>query len=193
MTATGMLRPDGTVPRSTLVDRTARQAAAMLAAGVLESRTFVEVVVPRTSVLARMRLLTRVEGQQTRQEARLALTAAGLTEAARSPAPEAWREWHEELVPRIISLAVRRTDDDSPLAPLEEWQLCDDGQIRALWQRYQDLEATLDPLGSSAELTEAQLSEILDAAKKKDVGLLTSYGSFALASYAITSARQRES
>jgi hypothetical protein len=188
-TPTGKLRPDGAPPRTLLDERAARQAQTALAVSVLDARTLVEVTVPRTSVRARMRLLTRSEGQQVRQESRLALAAVGLTDASRSPAPESWREWHEELVPRTLAVAVRALDADLPLAPLDEWQICDDAQIRALWQRYQDLETQLDPL-ASLELSTELLEEIIDAAKKKDAALLTSFGSSALASCLITTASQ---
>jgi hypothetical protein len=183
-----MLRPDGTLPRhDPLAARQAKDAE--LLAGVLAARTLVPVEIPRTHVRGRMRLLSRIEGEQVRHECRRALADAGLIDAARSPAPEAWREWHEALVVRVLAVAVRRTDVDAPLAPFEEWAICDDIQIRVLWLRYQDLETSLDPL-ASAELSAAQLAEILDAAKKKDVALLTSYGSYALATFAITSASQ---
>jgi hypothetical protein len=162
-----------------------RRVAAELAAGVIESRAFVEVAIPRTTVRGRMRLLTRSEVSQVRRESRLALVAAGLEAAGRSPLPEEWREWHEELVPRTVATAVRMLDVDAPLAPLEEWHQCDDAQIRALWVRYEALEQAVDPLALPT-LTEAQCEEIIEAAKKKAGASLVSYGSSALASCLVT-------
>lgn len=184
---TGLLRPQGSAPPSHAA-RDTREARAALAAGVLDARAFVEMAVPRTRgpVRGRMRLLTRSEVRQVRQESRLGLAALGLDEAARSPAPEAFREWHEELVPRTVAVAMRALEGDAPLASLEEWQLCDDAQIETLWNRYRDLEQAVDPLALPT-LTDADLDAIRDAAKKKDAVALISYGSSALLSYVITS------
>lgn len=183
---TGMLRPHGAPPPSHAA-RNARDNRAALAAGVMDARTFVDVEVPRTRgpVRGRMRLLTRTEVRQVRQESRVALAALTLDEAARSPSPEVFREWHEELISRTVAIAVRALDADEPLALLEEWQLCDDAQLAALWFRYQELEQSNDPL-SLPVLSEADFEAILDAAKKKDAVRLISYGSSALLSYVIT-------
>jgi hypothetical protein len=188
--ATGMLRPRDAAPAPRAADeRAALLAAAGLAAGVLDARAYVEITVPRTAVRGRMRLLTRAEVHQVRHESRLALQAIGLDVAARSPAPEEFREWHEELVTRTVALAVRMLDVEAPLAPLEEWHLCDDAQINSLWERYRELENAVDPLALPT-LSEELFNEILDAAKKKAGALLTSYGSSALASFSITLANR---
>ena len=185
----GFLRP----PASPLAPLLAKAEEALhertqMVLGVLEGRAFSDITVPRTvpAVVARMRLLTRAETKQVRQECRLALQEIGLAEAARAPAPESYEEWHTEIVTRTIAVAVRRMDADAPLAPLDEWLLCDDDQIDSLWVRYQDLQSKLDPL--ARPLTDIELQIMGDAAKKKDAISLLSYGSSALASYAITMA-----
>lgn len=173
---TGLLRPSGAPPPL--------QPEPGLGAAVLDARAFVEVEIPRTTVRGRMRLLTRTEAKQIRSESRSALRQLGLNDAASSATPELYREWHEEIIPRTMAVAVRSTRADVALAPLEEWLECHDDQLQALWRRYVDLEAEMDPL--ARPLTEAEFVGIRDAAKKKDAALLMSYGSSALATYAIT-------
>ena len=181
---TGLLRPSNLPPLPPGLER------GTLVASVLECRTFVEVTIPRTNVCARLRLLTRTEAKEVRQASRHALHEMGLADAARSATPEMYREWHEELVPRSLAIAVRATHADIPLAPLEEWSECHDDQIETLWLRYCDLQAQYDPL--SAPLSEADRLAIRGAAKKKEMDLLVSYGCSKLASFAITSVAEPE-
>lgn len=190
-TPTGMLRPGGSPPLQVPRDHVAERAS--LAATVLDCRTFVEVTIPRTTIRARLRVLTRSEAKEVRAEARRALAAQGLDECARSATPEAWREWHEELCTRSVAVAVRSLTDDTPLAPLEEWELCGDDQIESMWQRYNDLQTQLDPLAAESLLSDAEVDAMRDAAKKKDSQLLISYGSSALATFAISMVAQQSS
>lgn len=165
------------------------EARAEVAIGVLEGRTYVPVVVPRTSpeVHGRMRLLGRSEAADVRRRARVALRDAGMVEAASSAHPELYREFTDALAVLTIAAAVRDLAADVPLADAREWEQCDDDQIGALWIRYQDLEAELDPLGRLDSLTKADIAAIEDAAKKKDAVMLISFGSWKLAAFATTS------
>ena len=121
-----------------------------------------------------------------RAEARAALEAMG----CRGVDLGVYREWHEELATRTLAVAVREPADVSrPLAPLTEWEECDDEQIAALWKQYQDLEECLDPLGADhAVLTDADVAAMRDASKKKDVDLLMSFGSRRLAAFVTSTA-----
>jgi hypothetical protein len=159
---------------------------AELAVSVLEAREHRPVTVPRTTVVGAMRLLSRRENAQVRAECRQVMEALGLTGVS----IEGFTEWHEELAVRTIATAVRsQAKHDEPLAPLTDWVECDDDQINALWDAYQNLQAELDPLGASGPpLTEAEEVAIRDAAKKKAVDLLMSYGSRKLALSLISSA-----
>lgn len=188
MNATGSLRPTGSPPLAPRRDPAhERTDAAALAVSVLDARTFVEVTVPRTNVRGRLRLLSRAEERQVRSEARQAMRSLGLDAAATANEPGVYTEFGEELVTRRMAVAVRRLDADEPLAPLAEWEECDDDQINGLWDRYRDLQHELDPIADRT-IPEAMLTEIANAAKKKDARLLLSYGSYALATYAITTA-----
>lgn len=158
-------------------------AAGELVSSVLGARTYVDVTVPRTSVRGSMRVLTRAESKQVRADARRECLRLGVGEAG----VEMSRDFLEEVGTRTIALAVRQAGNQAlALAPLEEWEACDEDQIAALWQVYKDLEESLDPVGIGC--TEAEFIAIEDAAKKKSETLLRSYGSRKLAAYAITSA-----
>jgi hypothetical protein len=187
VTATGMLRPAAMPPPAPVEvvgDR------GRLAAGVIEARVHVDVAIPRSPVFGRMRLLSRAESRAVRQETRVALAAVGLGEAAKSHTPELYREWIEELATRTLAVAVRELATPAPLAPLEEWEACDDDQIGALWERYKDLERELDPLAALEELDAATEAAIVDAAKKKDARSLIAFGSSVLASFVTSSVCQ---
>lgn len=159
-----------------------------LAAAVLESRVYREVTVPRTAIPAKMRLLSRTEAKAVRSASRSAVAQLGLVAAG--PEVESLTEWREERALRTVAVAMRDpANPERPLAGLAEWEECDDDQILALWDIYQDLAAELDPLGDSAPpLTEGELAELVAAAKKGDAGLLMSFGSRRLALFAISSA-----
>lgn len=158
---------------------------------VAEARIHVEVTVPRTKIIGRMRILTRQERLTVRLEARAFLKSAGLD----GPALEVTEEWRAELATRTIAVAMRSPDNiNDTLATLEAWNQCDEGQLDFLWQRYQDLVAQVDPLDlESSTITAADVAVIADAAKKKQSTLLMSYGSPKLAAYAISMASELSS
>jgi hypothetical protein len=170
----------------------ARRARAELAAAVVETRIHRDVTVHGTQVRGRMRALSRAEARQVRADCRAALKAAGI-EAAGPGVLEGYVEYREELVLRSIAIAVRDPGDvEQPLAPLEEWESCNDQQLGALWDDLRDLEAETDPYGDLAPpLSEADEAALADAAKKKDKARLMSFGSHTLARFAITSVAAR--
>lgn len=153
---------------------------------VMAARHHVDVTIPRTKIAGKMRVLSKRERTEVRHEAREALKELGLV----SLPLESHREWHEEIATRTLAVAVRSPNDISqPLASIEAWNQCDEGQIDALWQRYKDLQDQLDPL-ENPSLSEEAMRMIQDAAKKKQMTLLMSFGSCVLASYVITTAAQ---
>lgn len=170
--------------RPTLPRRPADPAAAgELVASVLGARVHLDVTVPRTTVAGRMRVLTRSESKQVRAEARRDCIAHGVRDDAML---EMGRDFMEEVATRTIALAVRQPGNEAlALAPLEDWQQCDDEQIAALWQNYKDLEESLDPI--EVGCSDAESTLIADAAKKKDAIRLRSFGSRKLAAYLATS------
>jgi hypothetical protein len=149
----------------------------------LTARLHVDVTIPRTAIKARMRLVSRDEAFAIKSSVfgqfKDAFDAQvnSLTVA----------EWNNEVAVRHLAAAVRDPADETrPLARLEDWRACDDDQIAALWEQYQDLRDKLDPLGEdAAPLTEREFGELEAASKKKDVAVLTSFGSRKLARYAI--------
>lgn len=163
-----------------------RSDAAKVESGALTdaigTRTHIDVLVPRTEVAAKMRLATRAERFDATAETRRFIEAAGFpVDASAVSALGAHEQWSYELGLRILAVAVREAaNPERALASVEEWRQCDDDQLDALWSRYQDLEAELDPLGVG-ELSKADESTILAAARKADVDLLTSFGSRKLA------------
>jgi hypothetical protein len=172
--------------RSTSPAPTETASRGTLAVELAGARVYEDVTVPRTTANGRMRLLSRGETRSVRAEARAALDAMG----CRGADLAVYREWHEELATRTLAVAVRDPADVSrPLAPLVDWEECEDDQIAALWKQYQDLEERLDPLGAEhAVLSDAEVAAMRDAAKKGDADLLMSYGSRRLALYAASTA-----
>lgn len=186
MTA-GRLRPTLTNPRSP-----AERAEDLVTSSLLGTPVHVDIVVPRTTVKAKMRLATRAERFEAEAETRRVLQAAGFpVDATAVSALGAHDQWQYELGARILAVAVRDPGaPECPLAPLEEWRQCDDDQLDALWDRYEDLEAELDPLGTGPGLTKEERTALIAAAKKGDASLLMSYGSRKLALFAISSAEE---
>lgn len=179
------LRPDA--PSGTPAPPPAPRRSGELVAGLLEGEVLVDVDVPRTSIAGKMRLLRRREARQVRVDCRTALAAIGL--ASLTPGiVESYTEWDDENVTRTLAIAMRDPDDvEQPLASLEDWEGCDDEQLAALWARYTDLEAELDPLGERAPpLSEPEEAALRAAAKKADAPALRSFGSRRLALFAIT-------
>lgn len=165
-----------------------------LAAAVVEGRTFREVTIHGTSHRGRMRALARNEVRQIRVDVRKALAdlgiAGGLNEV------ESTAEWRAEHMLRTIAMAVRDLApgaDPPPLAPLAEWEACNDVQLLALWDDYQDLLAEIDPYGSNEPLTDEEARRIEADAKKGEAAALMPYGSHTLARFVITTvSRQAE-
>ena len=172
--------------------RSPQARADELVDGVLGSPVFVDVVIPRTQVKGRMRLATRSERFEANAAARVALAGAGFPiDAAAIAALGAHEQWQYELGVRILAVAVRHpTNEDRALASLEDWRACDDDQIDAMWVEYQAHQARMNPLGADVDLTDAEASAIIVAAKKKDVDLLMSYGLPKLVQFAIISVEQ---
>lgn len=156
---------------------------------VLGAREFVDVVVPRTSIAGRMRLLSRRENNEARLATLHALAAMGIDSKTSSSIYV--DEWNAEFNARILSTAVREPKDiDKPLADIEDWRQCDDDQITALFVQYNDLAYKIDPLANPSELAKDEIDAMSSAAKKKLADILLSYGSRKLALFAITLADQ---
>jgi hypothetical protein len=164
------------------------QAAAELVERKLAAPVFVDVVVPRTNVAGRMRLVTRAERLQAHADTRRFLEKQGFPiDASAASSLGAHEQWQYELGLRLLAAAVRHPEDaELPLASVDEWRECDDDQIDALYTRLEDLRAEHDPLGAG-ELTREDVTAIIAAAKKKDAAVLMSFGSRKLALFAITS------
>ncbi len=180
--STGRLRP--TEPGA---EPSARGLAELLGA-----RVHVSVMIPRTKIAGEMRLVDRDESLAIKSQARKAFEAAGLVTEQGLVVEAAVEDWNAEIGVRHLAIAVRDPKDTNrPLDSLEEWRRCDDEQISALWNRYQDLREELDPFGSNEEtpkLSEADVEIMIAASKKKEHAVLMSFGSRKLASFAITSA-----
>jgi hypothetical protein len=164
------------------------EAATSALAGV---RLHVDVDVPGTEVVGKMRVLTRSESLTVKAEALDLFKERGLIAENGAVAHVARDDWNCELAARHLAVAVRQADDlDMPLAPLEDWRdELSDEQLSGPWDRYQDLRDRLDPLGDASKpLTPEEIAIMRDASKKKDVTVLRSFGLHKLALFAITSA-----
>lgn len=179
------LRPTITVTRSP------QARAEELVDGVLGQPVYVDVVIPRTQIPARMRLATRAERFAANAATRTTLMESGFpVDTGALAALGAQEQWQYELGVRILAVAVLHPTNDRALASLEDWRACDDEQINAMWQEYEALQVRMNPLADVVELAEEEVDAILLAAKKKDVDLLMSYGLPKLVRFAITSAEQ---
>lgn len=149
-----------------------------------------DIIVPRTNVAAKMRLPRRAERFAANADARSYLKESGFpVDATGLSALGTHEQWHYELGVRLLAVAVRDPIDPSrQLAPVEQWrEECDDDQLDALWERYEDIRALVDPMDAGV-LSESDAIAIIAASKKKDVDVLMSFGSRKLALFAITSA-----
>lgn len=157
-------------------------------AGVVAgARAFVDVTVPRTNIVGKLRVLSRQERMVVRVEAREYLERLGI----KGPGVEATTEWHEEIATRTIAVAMRAPGNiEDTLATLEAWNTCDEGQIDYVWQAYKDLLDKLDPLDEESRISDEDYVQILAAAKKKDQRLLMSFGCSMLAGFAISLANR---
>lgn len=163
-----------------------------LAEGALTgARVYVDVSIPRTELRGRMRLVSRSELFTIQAETRRTMQDAGFpVDGTAITALGALEQWQYEIGARTLALAVRELGTDRALASIEEWRECDDDQIAALYQEYQDLAARIDPLGDGGSISELELAQLVEAAKKKDRATLISFGSRKLASFILTSADQ---
>jgi len=161
-------------------------------ADLLGARLHVDILIPRTRIAGKMRLLSRIETSSARADARKALADRGIpTVIGELANPVFMDEWNTEVAVRTIALAIRDPQNVAlPLDVVEEWLQCDDDQIAALYLEYKDLATRLDPVGSADALTEQEWAAIDGAAKKAGVDTLMSYGSRKLALFAISSAAQ---
>lgn len=169
--------------------------AAKIGAGLadlLGARLHVDVTIPRTTIAGAMRLVDRTESLAIKAATRKVFQAAGLITEAGNVVETAVDDWNAEIGVRHLALAVRDPSNHAkPLDSLDEWRQCDDDQIAGLWNRYQDLREELDPLGANEDtlkLSAADLEMMRAASKKKEHGLLMSFGSRKLAAFAIISA-----
>ncbi len=159
------------------------QERGALAIELAGARVLVDVPIPRTAVVGKMRLLTYGEVKSIRIDAHKATAHLGL----QWPALDATPEWSNEIVTRTLALAIRDPADPSkPLASLSEWEECEQDQLAVLYLQYEDHAATIDPIGKLASLSATDIIEMRAAAKKKAPLLLTSFGSRKLASYIIS-------
>ncbi len=164
-----------------------REHADLLSGG---GRAHLDVVVPRTEIRGRMRLISRSEFAQVKADARKYFAALKMPQDPSGLAAAGlFEEWSLELATRVIAIAVRDPNDESkPLAILDEWRDCDDDQIDQLFARYQDYREQLDPLGPESKLSKEDCEEIGRLAKKGEASLLMQFGSWRLARFAISSA-----
>lgn len=157
-------------------------------AGVVAgARAFIDVKVPRTNIVGKMRVLSRQERLTVRVEAREYLEKIGI----KGPL-EVTTEWHEEIATRTVAVAMRSPDNvDDTIATLQAWNTCDEGQIDYVWQAYKDLLDKLDPLDEESRISDEDYRAILAAAKKKDPTTLRSYGCSMLAGFAISTVERQ--
>jgi len=152
---------------------------------MLGERVYVDLVVPRTSVAAKMRLLSSSEDTAAELATLFGLRELGFDD--KTPMHIWDRVWRREYNARVMSIAVRDPNDVSkPLDAIEQWRECDEDQINALNVKYNDLGNKIDPLGSTVELTQTEHDALASAAKKKLADTLLSYGSRKLALFAIS-------
>lgn len=160
---------------------------------LIGERRHVDIIIPRTTVRAKMRLVSRGERFDAIADARRALAQAGMPiDASAVAGLGSGESWNYELAVRLLAIAVRDPDNTTyQLATVEEWRECDDEQLDALYAQFTDLVAELDPLGENGPgLSPEELAALTAAAKKGDVTVLMSYGSRKLALWARTSAAQ---
>lgn len=149
--------------------------------------TLIDVQLPRTGRRAKMRLLTRSESFTLKIELRRFFVDAGMPlDAGSISSIGLIEEYNNETAVRHLAIAVRDPDDPAKaLHSLDAWRDgADEELIKAMWSRYLDLEAELDPNSDNdGGLNDGDLAALDDAAKKKNVAILRSYGSRTLATY----------
>lgn len=155
------------------------------------SRPGVDVEIPRTKIGAWMTQASRADVSRIRAEARKHFLELGYAAADLLVSdPDLLHDMNAEIAVRTLAIAVRSPEDHGkPLDTLASWrENVDDEQIAALWTDYKAFVDLVDPIGAQGDpLSEHELAQLESAAKKKDVGLLMSFGLRKLALYAITS------
>lgn len=161
---------------------------------VLEGATPIElddVTIPRTTVVGRMRLVTRTEAMAIKAQLTAEFSRKGLLSSTGQVFDVAAEDWRLELCARTMAAAVMDpVDPTNPLAPVEDWRALDDDQLSAVLDAYSDLRDRLDPLGEQAVLSESEVLMLRAASKKKDAAILRSFGLHRLVSFVITTADQ---
>lgn len=152
------------------------------------ARVHIDITIPRTSIAARLRTVSRRELSEARAETRAYLKESGFPVDANALGSVGCHdEYQHELLTRILAVAIRDSKNtELALASLDDWRDCDDDQLEALWRTYEDHRISIDPIGAGV-LTAAEHSAIESAAKKKDVDLLIGFGSRRLAVFLSTS------
>jgi hypothetical protein len=162
--------------------------AAEVVGRALSAIVHIDIVVPRTNIRGKLRLVSRRERLEIVAELRAFLTEKGFQVDSNASSQLLGSEaWNYELAARMFSVAVRDPEDPSvPLATIDEWRDCDDAQLDAMWDFYEAHNRTIDPL-ASGELSRKEVDDIVAAAKKGDASLLMFFGLRRLALFVITS------
>lgn len=169
-------------------------SAAAQAVDFLGARRYRDIIIPRSNIAGKMRLVSRAEEFAVDADTRkfLSLNSFPVDGAAHSSlgAPLAW---NFERIVRILHKAIREPANvGRELASLDDYRDLDDDQLDALWAMYEDWRAEIDPVGAGS-ITEDEFAKMLELAKKKDAAGLMRFGSSKLARFAITSADQPSS
>lgn len=185
---TGRFRP--TVTRSTAGNSEPPVSPSQVV-DFIGARVHVDIVIPRTSIAGKMRLVSRREDFEATAEARAFLADSGFPiDGTGYSALGTAETFSHELQARLLAVAIRDPADVSrALATVDDYRELDGDQLDILGAHYRDLRAKLDPIGAMS-LEPKELEAMLDAAKKKDMESLMAFGSAKLARFAITSADQ---
>lgn len=151
--------------------------------GVLGAVVHVDVIIPRTNIRGKMRLLRRTEAFETKASAIAAMKR--MPDLTWGHSGVAREDWNAELAVRTLAIAVRNPADvTKPLDDADAWaELLDDEQIGALFDEYEDMRVRLDPLAHPVMLSDAEIAQLEAAVKKKDEDLLRSFGLRKLSSF----------
>lgn len=180
--STGRLRPTEAIEPASVVGSAIAET--------LGARAHIDVMIPRTDVAGKLRLVDRAEALEIKAAVRALFKRKDLLDGEGNVIPLAVDDWNAEIAVRHLSVAIRNPDDvTKPLDTIDEWRMCDDEQIGALWHRYQDYRDLTDPLGDhDIALSDADVSMMREAVKKKEPSVLMSFGSRKLAIFLLTSA-----
>lgn len=160
---------------------------------ILAARVHVDIVIPRTSTAAKMRLISRREEFEVDVDARAALANEGLPiDAAAFGGPGVMQAWTYERSVRLLQKAVRDPKNTNrELATVDDWRECDDDQIATLMLEYRDLGERLHPSAERHKPTSEELETMTAAATSEDVEKLVAFGAVKLARLVLTLSAQR--